>query len=69
MLKSVEDIIDALGGTAAAANLLGLSRPAISNWKHRRSIPPENFFAISGALAKKRLRADSAVFGFRESAA
>lgn len=65
MLTSVEAVIDALGGTAAAADLLGLGRPAISNWKFRGAIPPENFMMISEALTVRGLHANPAIFGFK----
>jgi DNA-binding transcriptional regulator YdaS (Cro superfamily) len=68
MLISVEEVIDALGGTAAAADLLGMSRPAISTWKARGRIPSDNFMLISDELSKRSLQASPTVFGFRETA-
>lgn len=68
MLRSAADIIKALGETAAVAELLGLDVPVVSNWKGRKSIPPEYFVALSDALAKKKMVADPAVFRMREAA-
>lgn len=68
MLKSVEAVIDALGGTAAAADLLGMSRNAISTWKARGKIPSDNFMLVVDELDKRRARVSPTVFGFREAA-
>jgi len=67
MLKSVDEVIDALGGTAAAAAVLGMSRNGVSTWRARGRIPPDSFKIISEELCKRRLRASPAVFGFREA--
>lgn len=68
MLRTPRDIIDALGGTAAVADLFGVGLPAVSNWAARDSIPPRYATAISAALKKKRMVADPAVFNMREVA-
>lgn len=68
MLNSVEAIIDALGGTAAAAALAGVGMSAVSNWKDRGRIPAENFLTFSAALAKESKQADPVVFGFKVEA-
>ena len=66
MLDSVEDVIEALGGTAAAAKLAGVGPSAVSNWKTRGIIPAANFMAFSRALARSRKPEPvPAVFGFK----
>jgi hypothetical protein len=65
MLKSVEDIVDALGGTVAVATLAAVGPSTVSNWKARGGIPPENFMKLSAALERRRLQADPALFGFK----
>jgi hypothetical protein len=65
MLRSVDDIVDALGGTGAAAELVGLGRSAISNWRARGTIPAENFLTVASELEKRGLEVDPAAFGFK----
>ena len=65
MLRSVEDVISAVGGPAAAASLVAVGKSAVSNWKSRGAIPPEYFLTFSDALAKLEKEADPAVFGFK----
>ena len=64
MLKTVEEIVEAVGGNPAAAALAGVSAPAISNWKARGQIPAEQYFVFVEALSRVGKRADSAVFSF-----
>lgn len=65
MLNSVDDVIEALGGTAAAAALLGVGSPAVSNWRLRGKVPQEYFLLVGGALKGLGKEADPAVFGFK----
>lgn len=69
MLKSADEVIDELGGTAEAASLAGVSSPAVSNWRARGRIPQENFLIFREALAGKGKEADPSVFGFKLSEA
>lgn len=69
MLKSVEAIVDALGGTVPVSVMTGVTVPAVLNWKKRRRIPTERFFFFSVELAKAGKAApDPAVFGFHAPA-
>lgn len=65
MLRSADAIIDALGGTTAAAELAGVSVSAVSNWRERRAIPADNFLSFSHALDARGLKADPLVFGLK----
>lgn len=67
MLTSVDDVIEALGGTAAAAGLAGVSAPAVSNWRERGKIAPDKFLLISEALRAKGAEVSPSVFGFKVS--
>jgi hypothetical protein len=67
MLKTVDEVVKALGGTNAAAALAGVGAPAVSNWKARGVITPEHFMIFSMALAKIGKIADPTVFGFKSS--
>jgi hypothetical protein len=59
MLNSVDDIIEALGGSAATASILGVYPSAISNWKFRGGIPLSNFLLLEKALAARGKRKPS----------
>ena len=69
MLRSVDEIISALGGTAATAELAGVGSPAVSNWKARGSIPAEYFLIFDGELARRDLAFDRKVFGLKREVA
>lgn len=62
---SVDDVVEALGGTTAVAALAGVGISAVSNWKFRGAIPSENFMMVSQELRKRRMSASPAVFGFK----
>ena len=66
MLKSVDDVIEALGGPTKAAGMIGVGASAVSNWRTRGEIPPEHFLVIGEALNAIGVCVDSAVFGFNE---
>ena len=66
MLKSVDDVIDALGGPTKTAGVTGVRASAVINWRTRKEIPPEHFILITDALNAIGERADRAVFGFSE---
>ena len=69
MLTTVDEVIEALGGTKAAADAVRVLPSAISNWKARGSIPSDKYFAISASLRDRGEREPSpAVFGFAEPA-
>jgi len=50
-LNSATDVIDALGGTGAVADWLGVDVRVVSNWRVR-GLPPETFLAFNTKLAK-----------------
>ena len=63
VLKTVEAIIEALGGSSAAAELAGVGMSAVSNWKSRGTIPAELFVVFSRVLERHGNRADPSLFG------
>lgn len=65
MLRTVEAIIDALGGTTAAADMAGVGKAAVSNWKQAQRIPPEYYVALQAALEQQGERADPKAFGMK----
>lgn len=50
MIETVDEMVEALGGTVAAGKVCGLGAPAVSGWKTRQRIPPEHYFALCEAL-------------------
>jgi hypothetical protein len=64
-MDTVEQIIDAVGGTAAAAVLAGVTPPAVSNWKARGFIPSDLFVVFAEALERRGMIADRSAFGFK----
>lgn len=64
MLRTIDAVIDALGGANKVASLCGVGFTAVSNWKSRGRIPAEKFMIFSAALDHLGLRADPALFGF-----
>ena len=69
MLNSVDEVIEALGGTTAVASLAGVGVPAVSNWSKRGRISRGSFMTVRDALAAKGKEVSPAVFGFKEPAA
>jgi hypothetical protein len=69
MLKSVDDVIDALGGPTKTAGVTGVGASAVVNWRTRKEIPPEHFMLITEALKALGKCADRTVFGFNEARA
>lgn len=62
---TIEEVVDAVGGRSAAAELAGLTSPnAVSNWKARGRIPAELFFLFARKLRTVGKRPDPALFGF-----
>ncbi len=65
-LNSVEAVIDALGGSAAAQKIAGVSQPAVSNWKARGRMPAEFFLVFGARLRKKAATVDPSLFGIQK---
>lgn len=63
MLKTVEAVIEELGGATEVASLAAVRLPAVSNWKSRGGIPAEFFVLFTDALKARGKRADPALFG------
>lgn len=65
MISTVDDVIEALGGSGATASLVGLGTSAVSNWIARGKIAPDKFLIIKAALADLGKDVDPSVFGFK----
>jgi hypothetical protein len=64
MIRTVDEAIEALGGTQRASEELGVSPPAISNWKFRGNIPSDKFMLVTAALKVAGKTIDPRLFGF-----
>lgn len=55
-VSTVDDVIDALGGTHATAQLFGVTEAAVSNWRVR-GLPPRRFLKFTHVLASRGITA------------
>lgn len=66
ILKTVDEVIDAVGGTGAAARLTGRKPQHVSNWRSEKRIASETYLIFKLDLAKRKFRASSALWGITE---
>ena len=64
MLKTVEEVVDGVGGAMAAASLARVGASAVSMWKARGKIPAEQYMVLAEALRGFGKEADPDLFGF-----
>ena len=64
VLKSVDDIITALGGPTKTAGLVSTTPAAVIHWRTAGFIPPGKFMKITNALNARGMVASPTVFGF-----
>lgn len=64
MLETVDQVIEAMGGTLRAAEMANVGASAVSNWKARGRIPSDRFFLIQAALEPEGKTVSPALFGF-----
>ena len=69
MLRTVDDLVETLGGTTKVAELCGTTSAAVSNWRSRRKIPSEKFVLVEAALRKRGHDAPKRLFNFAEARA
>jgi len=62
-LKTVDEVIDALGGTAKVAAMVDRSPQAVSNWRADNRIARHFFVLMSAALEQIGFTADPALWG------
>ena len=63
MLRTIDEVLEALGGPAKVADLCGVGVSAVSNWKSRGCIASGKFLVITEALRAIGKTVDPAVFG------
>jgi hypothetical protein len=61
-MTTIADTIKALGGAAFLARQLGVTRPAVYNWKHYGAIPPRYYLAVAALAEEKKVYLDKELF-------
>ena len=51
-LHTADEVVKALGGTKAVADLLGRTDPAVSNWRKAGQFPAHTYLLIKDRLEK-----------------
>lgn len=65
IMRSVPDVIEALGGENKAAEKIGVVTGALRNWRGREGYIPATYFLLVQHLLKRHgSRADMSVFNF-----
>lgn len=62
-LQTADQVIDALGGTAATARFIGRKDQHVSNWRAAGRLPAKTFLIISEELGKQELEASPEIWG------
>lgn len=65
-IKTVDDAIDALGGTSATARLMLKKPQHVSNWRAEKRIAAETFLMFKRELRSRRLSAPSSLWGITQ---
>jgi DNA-binding transcriptional regulator YdaS (Cro superfamily) len=63
-IYTFDGLIDALGGNKAAAELLGVAPPVVSQWRKAGRIPARRMEVIFAELARKDATAVRSLFDF-----
>lgn len=63
VLRSVQEVVDAFGGTKATAEWAGHGESAVSNWIARGFIPPGWHFRMQDELSARGFVISRSVFG------
>lgn len=67
ILQTSDEVIDALGGTTAAAKLVGKLPQSINNSRRSGRLPADTFLIFSEALKARSKRAPTSLWGIRAS--
>ena len=63
-LLTVSEVIQALGGTKAVAQLFDLREAAVGNWRIANAMPPHSFTKIQAELMARGTTADISLWKF-----
>jgi hypothetical protein len=64
-LKTTSEVMDALGGNAAVAELTGSKIKAVWNWRGFETFPSNTYVAMTDALLQKGLSAPATLWGMK----
>lgn len=62
-LQSAADVIEALGGLTAVAELTASQYKAVANWKAFNAFPPKTYVAMIAALRRAGRSAPASLWG------
>jgi hypothetical protein len=69
-IKTIEQLVDFFGGDTALADMLGISQPAVAQWKSRGHIGSGWHLRLYAEIRRKGATVEPSVFGLtREEAA
>jgi len=61
-MKSLDKAVQVVGGVNELARRIGVGQSVVSNWRARKSVPPEHCAAVEiatkGAVTRRELRPD-----------
>lgn len=66
-IKTVDGVIDAVGGTSAAARLTKRKPQHVSNWRKEKRIAAQTFLHFKRALSARNLRANPMLWGIEDT--
>lgn len=66
MIRTVDDVVDALGGDTVVGKRFRLSQSAVANWRLRGEIPGAWHLRIFVDLKRRGFDFDPAVFGLSD---
>lgn len=66
-LTTTKQVIDALGGFHAVAELTGSNPKAAENWKRFDTFPSKHFLVMSAALERQGKSAPASLWGMTET--
>lgn len=64
-IRTIEQLVDALGGEKVVAETFGISQPAVANWKLRGQIAAGWHLRLLAMARGRKLRVDPCVFGLK----
>lgn len=65
-LETAAEVMDALGGNAAVADLTGSRATAVSNWRSFGKFPAKFYVLMTDELRRRGLRAPALLWGMTE---
>ena len=68
-IKTIDGLVDALGGDTVLARDLGISQPAVANWKVRGQIGAGWHMRLYAKIRARGLTIDPNIFGLTEDEA